>query len=95
MNTPYLGSEKEIGFPLDLNEIYLVKDLAYITGYSVDTIKYYLKIGLVKEIGKTPRTNFRYFNESTVTMLNKIRHLRTEGKSIAQIKEILKEEKVS
>lgn len=83
-----------MGFALNLNEIYLIKDLAYITGYSVDTIKYYLKIDLIKEIGKTPSTNFRYFNESTVKMLNKIRHLRTEAKSIAQIREILKEEKV-
>lgn len=69
--------------------IYLVKDLAYVTGYSIETIKYYLKIGLIKEIGRTPETNFRYFDDSTVKMLNKIRSLRVKGSSIAQIKEIL------
>ncbi len=68
---------------------YLVKDLAHITGHSIDTIKYYLKIGLVKETGKTPSTNFRYFDENTVKILQKIRALRTEGKSIAGIREIL------
>ncbi len=73
-----------------MKEIYLIKDLAYLTGYSVDTIKYYLKIGLIKEIGKTPRTNFRYFNDKVIKVLKKIRTLRTESRSIAQIREILK-----
>ena len=72
---------------------YLIKDLAHITGHSIDTIKYYLKIGLVKEVGKTPNTNFRYFDENTVKMFQKIRALRTEGKSIAGIREIIKEAK--
>lgn len=70
--------------------IYLIKDLAYMTGYSVETIKYYLKISLIKETGKTPKTNFRYFNDKVVDTLNKIRSLRLEGESINQIKEKLK-----
>lgn len=78
-----------------MKEIYLIKDLAYVTGYSIETIKYYLKIGLIKEIGKTPETSFRYFDDSTVELLNKIRSLRVKGRSIAQIKEILKQEKVA
>ena len=76
-----------------MKEIYLIKDLALTTGHSVETIKYYLKIGLIKEIGKTPETNFRYFDNSTVESLNKIRSLRVKGNSIAQIKEVLKEGK--
>ena len=72
-----------------MSNFYLIKDLAHITGYSIETIKYYLKIGLIKEEGKTPNTNFRYFDENTVKMLQRIRALRTEEKSIAEIKEIL------
>ncbi len=74
-----------------MGDIYLIKDLANTTGHSIETVKYYLKIGLIKELGKTPNTNFRYFDESAVKVLNKIRMLRTENNSIAQIKEILKE----
>ncbi len=74
-----------------MGDIYLIKDLANTTGHSIETVKYYLKIGLIKELGKTPNTNFRYFDEESVRSLNKIRTLRTEHKSIAQIKEILTE----
>ena len=65
-----------------ITNIYLVKDLARITGYSIHTIKYYLKIGLIKEISRSPETRFRYFNDSTIEKLKKIRALRKEGRSI-------------
>ncbi|MBM3253956.1 MAG: MerR family transcriptional regulator [Candidatus Omnitrophica bacterium] len=69
--------------------IYLIKDLARLTGYSIYTLKYYLKIGLIKEIGRSPETNFRYFDDSTFESLKKIRSLRKEGKSIGEIKDEL------
>jgi DNA-binding transcriptional MerR regulator len=72
-----------------MTEIYLLKDLARITGYSIYTIKYYLKIGLIKEVSRSPGTNFRYFDDSTVEQLKKIRNLRLENKSIQQIKDVL------
>lgn len=69
--------------------IYLIKDLAQATGYSVDTLKYYLKIGLINEIGRGPETNFRFFDDSTVERLKLIRELRVKGYSIKQIKQKL------
>jgi len=72
-----------------MGNIYLIKDLAGISGFSIYTIKYYLKIGLIKEVDRSPETNFRYFSDSTVEQLQKIRKLRKEAKSIKQIKEIL------
>ena len=69
--------------------LYLIKDLARLSGFSIYTIKYYLKIGLIKEFGRFPETNFRYFNDSTIEQLEKIRQLRREKKSIKQIKQIL------
>ena len=73
-----------------MSQIYLIKDLARLTGYSIHTIKFYLKIGLLKETGRFPETNFRYFNKSTQNRLNKIRELRREGKSLKEIKLLLK-----
>jgi DNA-binding transcriptional MerR regulator len=69
----------------ETHNIYLIKDLARITGYSIHTVKYYLKIGLIKEISRSPETRYRYFDNSTVEALKKIRSLRKEGKSIRQI----------
>jgi DNA-binding transcriptional MerR regulator len=72
-----------------MKNIYLIKDLAQATGYSVDTLKYYLKIGLIKEIGRGFETNFRFFDDSTAEKLKAIRELRLKGHSIQQIKERL------
>lgn len=71
------------------NKIYLIKDLARMSGQTVYTLKYYLNIGLIKEIGRSPETNFRYFDDTTIEKLKKIRELRRENKSIAEIKETL------
>jgi len=69
--------------------VYLIKDLAQLSGQTVYTLKYYLNIGLIKEVGRSPETNFRYFDDTTVERLKNIRRLRRENKSIAEIKEIL------
>ena len=69
-----------------MNNIYLIKDLAAKTGYSVETLKFYLKIKLIKEVTRGMETNFRFFDDSTVEILKNIRTLRKEGMSIEQIR---------
>ncbi len=73
-----------------MKTIYLLKDLALKTGLSIYTIKYYLKLGLVKEIGRSPDTNFRYFDDSTVSKLSKIRELRKKNQSLEKIEKRLR-----
>ena len=72
-----------------MGDLYLTKDLASLSGFSIHTIKYYLKIGLIKEFNRFPETNFRYFNNSAIEQLKRIRQLRREKKSIKEIKQIL------
>ncbi|OIO32989.1 MAG: hypothetical protein AUJ70_04245 [Candidatus Omnitrophica bacterium CG1_02_40_15] len=72
-----------------MEKVYLIKDLARMSGQTVYTLKYYLNIGLIKEVGRSPETSFRYFDDSTIERLKKIRELRRENKSIAEIKELL------
>ena len=74
-----------------MSKIYLVKDLARLSGHTIYTIKYYLNLQLIKEIGRSPETNFRYFDNATVDRLKEIRNMRREHKSLAEIKEILGE----
>ncbi len=69
-----------------MKNIYLIRDLAQVTGYSVDTLKFYLKIELIKEISRGIETNFRFFDDSTVEQLKRIRGLRKEGRSLEQIR---------
>lgn len=72
-----------------MQNLYLIKDLARLTGLSIDTVKFYLKIGLISEIGRSPETNFRYFDDSTVKTLDEIIKLRRQKRSIQEIKEVL------
>jgi len=74
---------------IKIANIYLIKDLARFTGYSIYTIKYYLKLGLINEVSRSPETRYRYFDDSTIEQLKKIRSARKEGKSIKQIKDEL------
>ena len=65
--------------------IYLVKDLARLSGLSIHTIKYYLRLGLIREIGRSPETNYRYFDQTTLEQLEKICAFRRGGKSLREI----------
>ena len=68
---------------------YLIKDIARLSGLSVYTVKYYLKLGLVKETGRSAETNFRYFDDTTISELGKIIGYRRNNISLRKIKELL------
>jgi MerR family transcriptional regulator, aldehyde-responsive regulator len=69
--------------------IYLVKDLARLSGLSIHTVKYYLRRGLIREVGRSPETNYRYFDETTLDHLSKICDMRRGGRSLQEIQENL------
>lgn len=70
----------------------MIKDLARFSGHTIHTIKYYLNLGLIREIGRSPETNFRYFDDTSLERLRKIRQLRKANRSLAAIKELLQSE---
>ena len=72
-----------------ISNIYLIKDLSRLSGQSIHTLKFYLKLGLIKEAGRSPQTRFRYFDDDTLDQLLKIRTWRKEQKSLAEIKQLL------
>ena len=69
--------------------LYLLKDLSRLSGHSIHTLKFYLKIGLIAETGRSPETRFRYFDETTLDQLAKIRQWRKQRKSLTEIKSLL------
>ena len=72
-----------------MKNIYLLKDLARMSGHSVHTLKYYLRLGLLQEMGRSPSTNFRYFDDFTLEQLQEIRKLQQQNLSLNEIKERL------
>ena len=74
-----------------MKNVYLIKDLARLSGLSIYTVKYYLHLGLIKEIGRSPETNFRYFDDTTLEALRNIREYRKNRISLLKIKILLTE----
>lgn len=75
-----------------MRNIYLIKDLARMSGLTTHTIKYYLRIGLLKEFGRSPETNFRYFDDGSLKTIQKIKTLQTREKTLSEIKILLDNE---
>jgi len=74
-----------IQFILIMKSIYLIKDLAKVSGCSTHTLKFYLRLGVLKEIGRSPETNFRYFDDSSYDRLKEIRKLQRDKMSLKEI----------
>ncbi len=68
-----------------IRNIDLIKDLARLSGHSVHTVNYYLNLGLIREFGRSPETNYRFFDDRALKRLKDIRRLRTEGWTIKRI----------
>lgn len=75
----------EIPIDAEMNNIYLLKDLAKLSGHSTYTLKYYLRLGLLQEIGRSPATHFRYFDDSSCERLKQIRKLQKQNLSLKEI----------
>ena len=71
------------------SNIYMLKDLARFSGQSIHTVKFYLTRGLIREIGRSPVTRYRYFDDSTLERLQQIRLLRKQRMSLRQIEQRL------
>jgi DNA-binding transcriptional MerR regulator len=75
-----------------MQNIYLIKDLSKLSGYSTHAIKFYLRMGLLKEIGRSPVTNFRYFDDTSYERLKQIRELQKQDMTLKQILSSLQQE---
>ena len=72
-----------------MNNIYLIKDLAKLSGNSTHAIKFYCRLGLIKEIGRSPATNFRYFDDTSFERLRRIQALKKRKLTLKQIQKYL------
>ena len=56
------------------------------SGHSTHALKFYLRMGLLKEIGRSPETKFRYFDDSSCARLTKIRELKKQNMTLKEIR---------
>lgn len=68
----------------------LIGQLAEITGFTKDTIRYYEKFGLLKKQIKRNPNNYKDYTEEAVTILNYVKLGKKYGFTLNEIKELIK-----
>lgn len=76
-----------------MQKIYMISDLASVTGLSRYTLNFYLKLGLIEESGRT-ESNYRFFDQTVVDRLHRIICLRHKDLTLQQIKTLLEGDKL-
>ena len=77
-----------------MQKIYMISDLASVTGLSRHTLNFYLKLGLIEESGRT-ESNYRFFDQGVVSRLHRLHRiicLRHKGLTLQQIKALLEDD---
>ena len=74
------------------SEYVSIGELVRITGARYSTLKFYTEEGMLPFEQEDVNLTRRYKREASVERIQYIKNLRTDGKSIPEIKEILKEE---
>lgn len=68
-----------------------IGELSNITGVSIQTIRYYENEGLISPIEVDRWTNYRYYDETSITRLSEISYLKDLGFSLKEIKNLSEE----
>ncbi|WP_156404369.1 MerR family transcriptional regulator [Peribacillus frigoritolerans] len=71
-----------------------IGEMAKLRGVTVDTLRHYDKIGLLKPFHIDPETGYRYYSISQYEVLGTIRELRSIGFSLEEIKQFLTDRNV-
>ena len=75
---------------IEKSEYVTIGELVRLTGVRYSTLKYYTEEGLLSFEQAEENLTRRYKREKSMAQIQKIKELRQEGKSIAEIKGILK-----
>ena len=68
-----------------MRPVLLIGDLASMTGLSIHTINYYIRLGLIKAVTRSERSGYRLFSRETVEQLASIMALRRKKVPIREL----------
>lgn len=72
-----------------MKELYSIGETASIMGVSVQTLRHYSKIGLIRPAFVNPQTGYRYYRVDQLHFIDRIRYLQKFGLNLQEIKRIL------
>ncbi|NQU06859.1 MAG: MerR family transcriptional regulator [Calditrichaeota bacterium] len=68
-----------------MEPVYMIGDLASMTGLSIHTINYYINLGLVEAAARANRSGYRLFDNETLNTLKHVIELRCQKIPIREI----------
>ena len=71
------------------NQLYSIGEISKIMGISVQTLRHYCKIGIIKPAYTDPSTGYRYFSYDQLHYIDRARYLLRCGFSLKEIGQIL------
>ena len=75
--------------------MYQIGEFSILTETTVKTIRYYDNIGLLKPKKIDKYTNYRYYDDSQIEIINKIKDYQQAGFQLNEIKNILNNENIN
>ena len=69
---------------------YLIEDLAEMSGWNTNAVRYYVKIGLIRPVAG--KGDVQYFGEDAVKRTKTIRRLRRQDTSVQQVIAMMRKE---
>lgn len=72
-----------------MKERYAIGEVAKIMGVSVQTLRYYSKIGLLQPSYINPSNNYRYYSVAQLHFIDRIKYLQKFGLSLQDIKAVI------
>ncbi len=66
-----------------------IGELAKMSGFSIDTLRWYDRIGLIRPARRNPTSRFREYEDGALDMLTLVKLAKVAGLSLPQIKKIL------
>lgn len=71
---------------MERENLYSIGEVAELLGISVQTVRYYGKIGLLEPAYTNPDTGYRYYSYIQISLIDRIRYLQSLGLSLGEIK---------
>lgn len=75
-------------------DTYTVGQLAAVCRVSIQTLRYYDKIGLLRPSSKNPENGYRYYSQRDILFLRIIQDLKETGLTLDEIKELLRNDDI-
>lgn len=79
---------------MDNNNLFSIGDTAKLFNISVQALRHYDKIGLLKPSTVNPETGYRYYSPDQFHYIDRIKYLQNMGLPLSEIKDILQSGKV-